>query len=479
MSISISWIWRSPLGTIFKALVLSKLAIAGHYPLSVVNTDVAILGGGASGTYAAVRLREDYGKSDLLIEMEAVLGGHVNTYTDPETGEAFNYGVQSYIDYKGAKAFFERFGIPLQPNVLFSSNTLDVDPNTGKLVNVPVGPPLNSSVAALQRYYDVIVPWNDILLPGYWDFPPGEQIPADLLLPFSDFVTKYELEDMAPVLAVVSGQSISTTNPTLFVVKNFGTPVVEGFLNNTFFDPVPFNNSLLYGDAERLLGESVVLTSTVIEANRSDHGVRLVIENLQTGKRTLVFAKRLLVASQPSIENLAVLGLDKQETAVFSTWSYGTVYTAVLKTNLIPDNTSVAFVTPANSTSAQKPYSFGITWNGAPGYFWIIFGSEESFTEVEASEAIVAEMKVLYNGGAFPPIGSSTPSSEVVAISNHSSVTWGQSVAQLEAGFVQDLYALQGHKSTWYTGGLWCPDYSSNVWAFTDTVLPKLLDGID
>jgi pyruvate/2-oxoglutarate dehydrogenase complex dihydrolipoamide dehydrogenase (E3) component len=40
-----------------------------------VNTDVAILGGGASGTYAAVRLREDYGKSVLLIEMEAVLVG--------------------------------------------------------------------------------------------------------------------------------------------------------------------------------------------------------------------------------------------------------------------------------------------------------------------------------------------------------------------------------------------------------------------
>jgi hypothetical protein len=407
-------------------------------------------------------------------------GGHVNTYTDPETGEAFNYGVQSYIDYKGAKAFFERFGIPLQPNVLFLSDTVNVDPNTGKLVpNVTAAPPLNSSIAALQKYYDMIVPWNDIMLPGYWNFPPGEQIPADLLLPFSDFVTKYTLEDMAPILAVVSGQNINTPNPTLFVVKNFGATVVEGFLNNTFFDPVPFNNSLLYGDAERLLGDDVVLTSTVVEANRSDYGISLVVEDLQTGRKTLVSAKRLLVASEPSIHNLAVLALDEQEKAVFSTWSYGTVYTAVLKTNLIPDNTSVSFVTPANSASAQKPYSFSITWNGASGYFWIIFGAEENLSESEAKEAIIAEMKTLYDGGAFPPIGSSTPSSEVVAISNHSSVVWGQSVEQLKAGFVQDLYALQGHKDTWYTGGLWCPDYSSNVWAFTDTVLPKLLEGID
>jgi hypothetical protein len=407
-------------------------------------------------------------------------GGHANTYTNPKTGEAFNYGVQSYIDYKGAKAFFERFGIPLQPNVLFSSDTLNVDPNTGKLVpNVAPAPPLNSSIAALQKYYEVIVPWNDYMLPGYWNFPPGDQIPADLLLPFSDFVAKYNLEDMAPIIAIVSGQNINTQYPTLSVVKNFGATVVAGFLNNTFFDPVPFNNSLLYGKAERLLGDNVVLTSTVVEATRSEHGISLVVEDLQTGKRILVSAKRLLVASQPSINNLAVLGLDEQEKAVFSTWSYGTVYTAVLKTNLIPDNTSVTFVTPVNSTSPQKPYSFNVTWNGASGYFWIIFFSEVSLSENQAKEAIVAEMKTLYDGGAFPPIGSSTPSSEVVAISNHSSVSWGQSVEQLKAGFVQDLYALQGHKDTWYTGGLWCPDYSSNVWAFTDTVLPKLLKGID
>ena len=499
MPISKFWIWRRSLVTVLGALALSRTVIAGHLPLPIVNTDVAILGGGASGTYAAVRLREDYGKSVFLIEMEAVLvgilinmasgqtaddvinqGGHVNTYTDPETGEAFNYGVQSYIDYKGAKAFFERFGIPLQPDVLFSSDTLNVDPNTGKLVtNVTAPPSLNSSIAALQKYYDAIVPWNDIMLPGYWGFPPGDQIPADLLLPFSDFVTKYDLEDMAPILTLVSGQDINTPNPTLFVVKNFGTPVVEGFLNNTFFDPVPFNNSILYGDAEQLLGDDVVLTSTVVEANRSEDGIILVVENLQTGARTLVSAKRLLVASQPSIDNLAVLGLDEQEEAVFSTWSYGTVYTAVLKTNLIPDDTSVSFVTPTNSTSVQKPYSFSITWNGASGYFWIIFFSTEDLSESEAKEAIIAEMKTLYDGGAFPPIGSSAPCSEVVAISNHSSVGWGQSVEQLKAGFVQDLYALQGHKDTWYTGGLWCPDYSSNVWAFTDTVLPKLLEGLD
>lgn len=282
---------------------------------------------------------------------------------------------------------------------------------------------------------------------------------------------------MAPILLIVSGQNINSSDPTLYVVKNFGTPVVEGFLNNTFFDPLPFNNSLLYGDAAELLGNDVVLTSTVVEATRSNFGISLVVENFQTGARTLVSAKRLLVASQPSIQNLAVFGLDAQEKAVFNTWSYATVYTAVLKTNLIPDSTSVSFITPANSTNAN-PYSFTITWNGASGYFWLVFGSSVNLSEDEAKEAIVAQMTTVYDSGQFPPIGSSTPISEVVAISNHSQVEWGQSVEQLKAGFIHDLYALQGHKDTWYTGGLWCPDYSSNVWAFTDTILPKLLKDI-
>jgi ribulose 1,5-bisphosphate synthetase/thiazole synthase len=73
MSLVKSWIWRHALGTLIGALALSRVVIAGNYPLPIVNTDVAILGGGASGTYSAVRLREDYGKSVLLIEMEPVL----------------------------------------------------------------------------------------------------------------------------------------------------------------------------------------------------------------------------------------------------------------------------------------------------------------------------------------------------------------------------------------------------------------------
>lgn len=368
----------------------------------------------------------------------------------------------------------------MQPSVAFTSDaTIYVDPVTGAIVpNVTSTGSLTDAVTAIYKYLDIISVWDEQQLPGYWNFFPGDEIPADLLLPFNEFVAKYNLSAMGSVLGFVSGQDIASTNPTLFTVKNFGTPVVECFLNNSCFDPLPFNNSLLYGRAATLLGSDVLYQSTITEANRTDNGVSVLVEDLQTGAQTLVSAKTILIASQASIANLAGFDLDEQETDVFSAWAYGTQYTATLQTNLIPDNTSVSFVTPANSTDTQ-PYSFSITWNGQSGLFWLIFGtSDNSMDEDEAKAAIVAEMLSMYNAGSLSPPGNSTPIAEVVAISNHSSVVWGETVEQLQAGFIQDLYALQGHRSTWYTGGLWCPDYSSNVWAFTDTVLPKLLAGI-
>ena len=39
----------------------------------VIEKDVIIIGGGAAGSHAAVRLREDYGKSVVLIERESKL----------------------------------------------------------------------------------------------------------------------------------------------------------------------------------------------------------------------------------------------------------------------------------------------------------------------------------------------------------------------------------------------------------------------
>lgn len=44
----------------------------------IIEKDVAIIGGGASGTHTAVRLREDYGVSVVVVESEDHLVGFSN-----------------------------------------------------------------------------------------------------------------------------------------------------------------------------------------------------------------------------------------------------------------------------------------------------------------------------------------------------------------------------------------------------------------
>lgn len=49
-------------------LLAAASVVAGNWLPDIIARDVAIIGGGASGAYAAIRLKEDYGKSIVLVE---------------------------------------------------------------------------------------------------------------------------------------------------------------------------------------------------------------------------------------------------------------------------------------------------------------------------------------------------------------------------------------------------------------------------
>lgn len=55
--------------SVFGLLAIAAAGVAATSQLpNVIFRDVAIIGGGASGAYAAVRLRDDYNKSIALVE---------------------------------------------------------------------------------------------------------------------------------------------------------------------------------------------------------------------------------------------------------------------------------------------------------------------------------------------------------------------------------------------------------------------------
>lgn len=65
-------------------------------------------GGGSTGTYSAIKLR-DLGKSVAVVEAKAVLGGHTETWTDPITQAKVDIGVIVFHDLDLVRKYFGRY----------------------------------------------------------------------------------------------------------------------------------------------------------------------------------------------------------------------------------------------------------------------------------------------------------------------------------------------------------------------------------
>lgn len=136
------------------ALSLTIPGCCGHQfdahsyaPDDIMIVDVAVIGGGATGSYAAITL-SDLDKSVVVVEATGVLGGHTNTFVDPATGTSIDYGVQRYENDAGALAFFDRLGVTytsLLPQA--AANTTYTDFTTEKRLQFVPGVSLPGAAA--------------------------------------------------------------------------------------------------------------------------------------------------------------------------------------------------------------------------------------------------------------------------------------------------------------------------------------------
>jgi hypothetical protein len=247
------------------------------------------------------------------------------------------------------------------------------------------------------------------------------------------------------------------------------------FLSGTLFRPIG-NNGILYERALELLKPDVLLSSTVQDAKRAANGVELSVKQGDTNY--IIKARRVLYTAGPSLENLAPFHPDEKETATFSKWLKGSEFVGVLKAPCLPENYSITYLpsaaVPADQLAIKDwPYSLRLDSTGPPsqGLFRVIFGANYTVSPDEFTSLVLNSIKDIQEAGTVP----ASCEAEFKALSEHSRPWWPQSAEQLQAGFVQDLYALQGYKDMWYSGYAWGAHYSSMVWAFTDTVLERLL----
>lgn len=230
-------------------LVLAMAADAGH-ALRLVSgqRDVCVLGGGAAGMAAAV-FAKDRGHSVVVIESADRVGGQCDTidFTAPAPGMPswIDIGVQFFANTTAANeaglgpwtidsvGIVQRFAGP--GSVYPLDFTVDTTPNYA--VNLrqgvsyglqPPAPPTPEFLAAYYRLSVIIAsyPWIDRA-----EVP--SPVPAELLVPFSQFIATHQLGPLVPSLFVpqLSGGGLGAFDKltTLYALLNLSPTISRIF----------------------------------------------------------------------------------------------------------------------------------------------------------------------------------------------------------------------------------------------------------
>lgn len=431
----------------------------------IINRDIVIIGGGASGTYAAVRLH-DLNQSVIVVERTNRLGGHTETYTDPVTQAKIDIGVVVWHDTQLVHDFFARFDVPLLKVSEISATgvTNYVDYRTGKVVGgyVPGDP-----TAALGAYTHELLKY--LYLEAGFDLP--DPVPEDLLLPFGDFVTKYNISGAVKIIFDFNqgiGDLLKTS--TLYVMKLFGLSIIQniqsGFLTTTKHD-----NSEIYEKAEAMLSsaKALLLNSNVIAVDRDNGLVKMVVSTSCGFK--LIKAKKILLTIPPTLLNVAPFNLDSTEFSLLKQFSATGYYSGLLRNAGIADNTSIVNIGADTLYNLPHlPGLYGLYSTGVPGLHQVLYGSPTALPVHKAKDDVMTEVQKLYSAGT---VMTSTPEWEV--FSSHTPFEFTVSADAIKDGFYKNLTALQGHRKMFYSGAAFHTHDSSMLWQFIEGLLPQIV----
>ncbi|KAE8354218.1 hypothetical protein BDV28DRAFT_131459 [Aspergillus coremiiformis] len=227
-----------------------------------------------------------------------------------------------------------------------------------------------------------------------------DPVPADLLLPFGEFVTKYNLQGAVDIIALFNqGVGDIRQQLTLYMMKYFSLDVLQAALGG-FLQPASHNNSELYGRAQQELGEDAWVRSTVVATQRAEEREWVyVVAKTPTGRR-LIRAKRLIVAVPPKLDILQGIDLDETERRLFKQFSSTCYYNALVRIPGIPEDTQV--LNRANDTLYQlppQPAVYVIKLTRSPNMSTILFGSKDHLTEEEVKRSMTRSVLQLRHAG--------------------------------------------------------------------------------
>ncbi|PYH47013.1 amine oxidase, flavin-containing superfamily [Aspergillus saccharolyticus JOP 1030-1] len=447
------------------AIVILSASGQSHSPRSdqpeTITRDVAIIGGGSAGTYAAIRLRQ-MGQTVVVIENEDHLGGHTNTYTDPTTGIASDFGVLYFEDQPWVRDYFAQLNVSVRKVSALNQGVLRrIDLRTGTTVPFSDG----TTIPALAAYAVQLLKYP-YLNTGF-NLP--DPVPEDLLLPFGEFIRKYNLDGAVDIIALFNqGVGDILQQLTLYMMKYFSLDVMRDAVGG-FLEPASQNNSDLYGAAQRRLGSDLRLRSTVLATHRDEDADWVYVQTQTPTGEQMIRAKKLIVAIQPTVENLdPMIDLDATEHDLFSQFHHTCYYTCVAHVPGLPPGAlilnraldTVYHLPPQPAVYALRPVR-------SPNLTSILYGSVDHISEEDVKRHITQSVLQLRHAGipVEPP--------QFAAYSDHTPFLLTVPAEAIRAGFYRDLNELQGHRNTYYMSATFNSHDSAAVWLFVDEMLRK------
>ncbi|PGH21527.1 hypothetical protein AJ80_03195 [Polytolypa hystricis UAMH7299] len=472
------------------AWLLASTAVASATPSSfnvadfkaddIIKRDVAVIGGGSSGTYSAISLK-DKGKSVIVIEKKGRLGGHANTYLDPATGTPVDMGIIVFHNITVVKDFHKRFDIPMNRADEFLASESFYDFRTGKAVTQTFTPSGEEMAAAFAAYLEQYSKYpglsNGTILPS--------PVPEELYMPFGKFVEKYAIQAAIPAMYYFNpGVGDILSNPVIEQFRYWSSHMAGGVVAG-FLGPVSRNVSDLFARAEAELSSSssVLLSSEVVRAHRSEgkSGIKLVVRTPSGPK--LILAKKLLIAFPPKHDFLAPFDLSATEKTLFSKYISAGYYVGILKNSGLPNDESISNAAQDNTefTFPHLPAAYSFAPSQIPGLQLVTYATGQTTKSLPLSdEAVKADIintiKRLQkqNPDKFTPTEP-----EFVVFHSHAPYNLQVRAKDIKNGFYDKLYKLQGQRNTHWTGAAWKGEDSSLLWKYSEEiVVPQVIAGL-
>lgn len=430
---------------------------AGAFLPDHIRRDVCILGGGAAGVFSALKLH-DRGFSVAVVERTDRIGGHCETFRDPNTGVVIDIGVQIFPNQPLLVNTFGRYGLSLQPAPSGGRQpSLQVDLATGQPV-IPITPTPAEFGQALVKYIDILTNEYPFIATNGINLP--DPVPAELLLPFRDFLeARGLLPGLARLFDFLQGFGSQPDITTLYALKNIDLNVSSAILTNGFLR-AEGGCDLFYKEAENELGNDIFKNTNVLSVSRPTEGPVQVFINTPSG-RQLILCDRLIVTFPPLLRNMQRLDLSKREFDIFRRFRPNFYWTSVAEIS------GLSPFQPVSNRSASLPFNvpqlpglYSISPSSAPNIYNLFYGSGTFVSDRAVQRQIKRDVERL-----SVATGSSVTFNRFRLFKAHNPYALYVSPQDIQDGFYTHLNALQGQRNTFYLGAALQTHSTLAVWS--------------